>query len=159
MKSRMMPKVIGFFIIVIAALLLVFGFFYYNGHMEEHDHDHDHEYSHGHIDIERVVTDEEHEYVCELGFSYKMEHEGDYHFAVWLDPDSSVTVEEYESTTPCKLTLYKDDQELWSDQIKAGMEITPGVEEGEYKFVLLLCGTGKGKIIVDDGCGEEHANP
>ena len=153
MKSRMMPKVIGFFIIVVAALLVIFGIFLYTGHME-------HNHEQGHIDIEQVVTDEEHEYVLDLGFSFELEHEGDHSFPVWLHADSSVAVTELESTMPCTLTLYdKEDKELWSDQIKAGMEITPGVEEGEYRFQLVMCGNGKGRIVVDDGCGEEHANP
>lgn len=148
MKER---KIIIFAVIAVIIATLMYVVFAYT----EHDHDHEHDHASGKIDIEQTITDEEHEYVTECSFTYELPHGGDHEIDLIVTEKTRIIVESMESDNPCIMTLSKDGNNIWTEQMVAGKEMGPGIEAGEYKLLMEYSeGNGKGKVVIDDG--EEH---
>lgn len=145
-------KIIIFAIVAVIIATLLYVVFGYT----EHDiHDHNHEP--GWIDIEQAVTDEEHGFVTECAFTYELPHEGDHEIDILLGDKTRIIVESMESDNPCYMTLSKNGNKIWNEQMVEGKEMGPGFEAGEYKLLMEYGeGKGKGKIVIDDGEEHEH---
>ena len=144
-------RIILFAVIAVIIATLLYVVFAYT----EHDHDHDHNHEPGRIDIEQAITDEEHGYVTECSFTYELPHEGDHEIDIIVTEKTRIIVESMESDNPCMMTLSKDGNNIWTEQMVEGKEMGPGIGEGEYKLLMEYSqGKGKGKVVIDDG--EEH---
>ena len=146
-------KIIIFAVIAVIIATLMYVVFAYT----EHDHEHDHEHNHasGKINIEQTITDEEHEYVTECSFTYELPHGGEHEIDLIVTDKTRIIVESMESDNPCFMTLSKDGNNIWTEQMVAGKEMGPEIGEGEYKLLMEYSeGNGKGKVVIDDG--EEH---
>ena len=144
-------RIILFAVIAVIIATLMYVVFAYT----EHDHDHDHNHEPGRIDIEQAITDEEHGYVTECSFTYELPPEGDHEIDIIVTEKTRIIVESMESDNPCMMTLSKDGNNIWTEQMVEGKEMGPGIGEGEYKLLMEYSqGKGKGKVVIDDG--EEH---
>ena len=146
-------KIIIFAVIAVIIATLMYVVFAYT----EHDHDHEHEHNHesGKINIEQTITDEEHEYVTECSFTYELPHGGEHEIDLIVTEKTKIIVESMESDNPCFMTLSKDGNNIWTEQMVEGKEMGPEIGEGEYKLLMEYSeGNGKGKVVIDDG--EEH---
>ena len=146
MKKR---RVIHFAVAAILILTLLYVVYAYT----EHDHEHNH--TPGRIDIEQTIMDEEHEYVTECAFTHELPHEGDHEIDIIVSEKTRIIVESLESDNPCFMTLSRDGNTIWVEQMAEGKEMGPEIEPGEYKLLMEFReGKGKGKVVIDDG--EEH---
>ena len=146
-------KIILFAVIAVIIATLLYVVYAYT----EHDHDHEHEHNHesGKINIEQTITDEEHEYGTECSFTYGLPHWGDHEIDIIVTEKTKIIVESMECDNPCMMTLSKDGNNIWTEQMVEGKEMGPGIGEGEYKLLMEYSeGNGKGKVVIDDG--EEH---
>ena len=142
-------KIILFAVAAVLIVTLLYVVFAYTGH------DHDHEP--GRLDIEQVITDEEHGYVTECSFDYELPHEGDHEIDIIVSDKTRIIVESIESDNPCFMTLSKDGNIILTEQMVEGKEIGPDIEAGEYKLLMEYSeGKGKGKVVIDDGEMHEH---
>ena len=146
-------KIILFAVVAVLIVTLLYVVYAYT----EHDHDHDHNHEPGRIDIEQTITDEEHGYVTECSFTYELPHEGDHEIDIIVGEKTRIIVESMESEKPCIMTLSKDGNVIWTEQMVEGKEMGPGIETGEYKLLMEFGeGKGKGKVVIDDGEEHEH---
>ena len=144
-------KIILFAVVAVLIVTLLYVVYAYT----EHDHDHDHNHEPGRIDIEQTITDEEHGYVTECSFTYELPHGGDHEIDIIVTEKTKIIVESMECDNPCMMTLSKDGNNIWTEQMVEGKEMGPGIGEGEYKLLMEYSeGNGKGKVVIDDG--EEH---
>ena len=121
-----------FILVVVVVLVTVL---MYTGHTEDHEQ--------GRIEIEQILEDEEHGYVCEFSFVYEKLHGGEEHsFPVKFHAGSRLVVKELDTETPCRLTVYQDSRSIWSENLTEGMEYAPETED-VYEL-LLEFGAGKG---------------
>ena len=146
-------KIILFAVIAVIIATLLYVVYAYTEH--DHDHEHDHNHESGKINIEQTITDEEHEYVTECSFTYELPHGGDHEIDIIVTEKTKIIVESMECDNPCMMTLSKDGNNIWTEQMVAGKEMGPEIGEGEYKLLMEYSeGNGKGKVVIDDG--EEH---
>ena len=140
-------KIILFAVIAVIIATLLYVVYAYT----EHEHNHES----GKINIEQTITDEEHEYVTECSFTYELPHGGDHEIDIIVTEKTKIIVESMECDNPCMMTLSKDGNNIWTEQMVEGKEMGPGIGEGEYKLLMEYSeGNGKGKVVIDDG--EEH---
>ena len=133
-------KIILFAVIAVIIATLLYVVYAYT----EHDHEHDHNHESG-----------EHEYVTECSFTYELPHGGDHEIDIIVTEKTKIIVESMECDNPCMMTLSKDGNNIWTEQMVEGKEMGPGIGEGEYKLLMEYSeGNGKGKVVIDDG--EEH---
>ena len=125
-------KIILFAVIAVIIATLLYVVYAYT----EHDHEHDHNHESGKINIEQTITDEEHEYVTECSFTYELPHGGDHEIDIIVTEKTKIIVESMECDNPCMMTLSKDGNNIWTEQMVEGKEMGPGIGEGEYKLLM-----------------------
>ena len=104
------------------------------------------------ININQLWTDEKMEYIGEFGFDYSTDEVETHSFPVLLGADSRIVVEELDpESSPCRLSLYLDREQVWWTPINAGEEYRPEVQPGRYELVLGMAnGAGKGYVVIEN---------
>ena len=104
------------------------------------------------ININQLWTDEKMEYIGEFGFDYSTDEVETHSFPVLLGADSRIVVEELDpESSPCRLSLYLDKEQVWWTPINAGEEYRPEVQPGKYDLVLGMGnGAGKGYVVIEN---------
>ncbi len=104
------------------------------------------------INIEKYWTSEAEEYIGAFGFDYFAGQVETEHFPVLLGADSQIVVEDLAGdSSPCRLDLYLDKEQVWSTPVNAGEAYRPGVDPGKYDLVFRMSnGTGKGFIAIEN---------
>lgn len=104
------------------------------------------------INIDQLWTDEKMEYIGEFGFDYNTDEVETHSFPVLLGADSRIVVEELDpESSPCRLSLYLDKEQVWWTPMNAGEEYRPEVQPGKYELVLGMAnGAGKGYVVIEN---------
>lgn len=102
--------------------------------------------------VEMTVTYKEgsSELVSEFEFLFDTVKKETSSVVVEIDEESTISVQNFSSTSSCRLILYEGSTEIWHNTLQDGSVFSLLVKEyGKYELVLEMEeGEGKGKIVI-----------